>query len=72
MKKNLYVQEVRRESIDAYRQGRRALENMGYTVKAIVLDGRPGVRQLFSDIPSRCATSTRNRSSPATSRTILN
>jgi hypothetical protein len=51
LKKNLYVQEVQRESIDAYRQGRRALENMGYTVKAIVLDGRPGVRQLFSDIP---------------------
>lgn len=24
---------------------------MGYTVKAIVLDGRPGVRQLFADIP---------------------
>lgn len=24
---------------------------MGYTIKAIVLDGRPGVRQLFSDIP---------------------
>lgn len=24
---------------------------MGYTIQAIVLDGRPGVRQLFSDIP---------------------
>jgi hypothetical protein len=24
---------------------------MGYAIKAIVLDGRPGVRQLFSDIP---------------------
>ena len=51
LKKNLYVQEVRSESIDAYLQGRRTLENMGYTVKAIVLDGRPGVRQLFADIP---------------------
>jgi hypothetical protein len=28
-----------------------ALEKKGYTLKAIVLDGRPGVRQLFSDIP---------------------
>jgi hypothetical protein len=24
---------------------------MGYTLQAIVLDGRPGVRQLFADIP---------------------
>jgi hypothetical protein len=28
-----------------------ALEKKGYTLKAIVLDGRSGVRQLFSDIP---------------------
>ena len=26
---------------------------MGYTIQAIVLDGRPGVRQLFSDIPAQ-------------------
>jgi hypothetical protein len=51
LKKNLYVQEVQSESIDTYRQGRRALESMGYTINAIVLDGRPGVRQLFADIP---------------------
>ena len=51
LKKNLYVQEVKNESIDAYWQGRTTLENMGYTLQAIVLDGRPGVRQLFSDIP---------------------
>jgi hypothetical protein len=51
LKKNLYVQEVQNESIDVYRQGRSALESKGYTIKAIVLDGRPGVRQLFADIP---------------------
>ena len=51
LKKNLYIQEVRNESIDVYWQGRRILENEGYTLQAIVLDGRPGVRQLFSDIP---------------------
>jgi hypothetical protein len=27
------------------------LEKQGYTLRAIVLDGRPGVRQIFSDIP---------------------
>ena len=51
LKKNLYVQEVQSESIDAYRQGRMILEKKGYTLKAIILDGRPGVRQLFADIP---------------------
>ena len=39
------------ESVDVYRQGRIDLEKRGYTIKAIVLDGRLGVRQLFSDVP---------------------
>ena len=51
LKKNIYAQEVQTESVDAYRQGRIDLEKRGYTIKAIVLDGRPGVRQLFSDVP---------------------
>jgi hypothetical protein len=51
LKKNLYIQEVQSESAEIYRQARIALENEGYTIKAIVLDGRPGVRQIFSDIP---------------------
>ena len=51
LKKNIYVREVRTESVEAYWQGRRALEDLGYTIQAIVLDGRPGVRQLFTDIP---------------------
>ncbi len=51
LKKNLYVQEVQSESVDTYRQGRINLEKHGYTIQAIVLDGRPGVRQLFWDVP---------------------
>lgn len=51
LKKNLYVREVQAESVDVYRQGRIELERQGYTIRAIVLDGRPGVRQIFSDIP---------------------
>jgi len=50
-KTNIYAQEVQTESVDAYRQGRINLEERGYTIEAIVLDGRPGVRQLFSDVP---------------------
>ena len=51
LKKNLYIQEVHSESVEIYRQGRITLEKQGYTLRAIVLDGRPGVRQIFSDIP---------------------
>jgi hypothetical protein len=53
LKKNLYVQEVQSESVDVYRQGRMDLEKNGYQIKAIVLDGRPGVRQLFLDVPTQ-------------------
>jgi hypothetical protein len=53
LKKNFYVQEVQSESVDVYRQGRRDLEERGYMINAIVLDGRPGVRQLFSDVPTQ-------------------
>jgi hypothetical protein len=51
LKTNIYAQEVQTESVDAYRQGRIDLEKRGYTIEAIVLDGRSGVRQLFSDVP---------------------
>lgn len=51
LKKNIYVREVQSESVDVYRQGRTTLEKQGYIIRAIVLDGRPGVRQIFSDMP---------------------
>jgi len=51
LRKNLYIREVQAESADVYRQGRITLEKQGYDLQAIVLDGRPGVRQVFSDIP---------------------
>jgi hypothetical protein len=65
LKKNLYAQEVQSEAVDVYRQGRIDLEKRGYKIKAIVLDGRPGVRQLFSDVPiQRCVIFIRNRLLP--------
>lgn len=39
------------ETINEYLKGRITLENQGFKFKAIVLDGRPGVRNLFLDIP---------------------
>lgn len=51
LKKNLYWNEIIYETIDVYRRGRYELENMGFTIQAAVLDGRPGVREVFNDIP---------------------
>ena len=39
------------ESIADYQRGRMVLQKQGFKIKAIVLDGRPGVRNLFSDVP---------------------
>ena len=51
LKTNIYIQEVQTESVDTYKQGKIDLAQRGYIIQAIVLDGRPGVRQLFSDVP---------------------
>lgn len=41
------------ETIAEYQKGRIKVQKLGFTIKAIVLDGRPGVRNLFSDIPAQ-------------------
>jgi len=51
IKKNLYIHSLMYESIYQYQLGRIAIENQGIKIKAIVLDGRPGVRNLFLDVP---------------------
>lgn len=50
-KKNLIWKEVCSETPGQYRQLRNELELSGVTLKAIVLDGKRGVRESFSDIP---------------------
>lgn len=39
------------ETVADYQRGRMAIQKLGFKIKAIVLDGRSGVRNLFSDIP---------------------
>lgn len=51
LKRNLYFETVSSETIFEYLKGRKTLEDQGFKFKAIVLDGRPGVRNLFADIP---------------------
>lgn len=51
LKQNLYWTEVTTETIAVYQAARQTLEDLGFTFKAVVLDGRKGVRTVFSDIP---------------------
>jgi len=51
LKKNLIWKEVRSETSGQYLQLRNNLEMRGFVLKAVILDGKRGVRQVFSNIP---------------------
>ena len=51
IKKNVYFTSIMYESIYEYQKGRIKVQNQGFKIRAVTLDGRPGVRNLFSDIP---------------------
>ncbi len=51
LRKNVYWLVITTESPATYRQMRGELEQRGFSFKAIGLDGRRGVKELFSDIP---------------------
>lgn len=51
LKQNLYWIEVTNETVAVYREARKLLEELGYTFEAVVIDGKKGVREVFSDIP---------------------
>jgi hypothetical protein len=51
LKKNIYINSLKYESMADYQKGRMTIQKQGFKIKAIVLDGRPGVRNLFSDVP---------------------
>lgn len=49
--KNIYWHQLQSETIADYQKGQQELQTRGFSIKAIVVDGRPGVKALFSDIP---------------------
>jgi len=53
LKKNIYWREITNEKIDDYARTRRDLENQGWTIQAVILDGRPGAKRVFADVPVR-------------------
>jgi hypothetical protein len=51
LKQNLCWLEVKTETAAAYQEARSILEDLGFTFQAIVLDGKPGIKEVFSGIP---------------------
>lgn len=51
LKRNVYFASIMFETIFEYQKGRIKVQDQGFKIRAITLDGRPGVRNLFSDIP---------------------
>jgi hypothetical protein len=49
--RNVYWSEIESETINEYQCARDTLEGQGFSIMAIVIDGRPGVRKLFEDLP---------------------
>jgi len=50
-KQNLYWENIVHENVAVYQVCKEAMESQGFKLLAIILDGRRGVRELFSDIP---------------------
>lgn len=51
LKQNLYCAELSTETAQAYREGREFIEAFGYTIDAVVIDGKRGVKEVFGDVP---------------------
>ena len=53
LKKNVWWEVVQSEKADNYLFGKNHLEKNGFKIAAVVLDGRPGIREVFSGIPAQ-------------------
>lgn len=51
LRRNLYWKEVTGETPQEYQQAREQLQKKGFTLEAAVIDGKPGLFKVFSDIP---------------------
>lgn len=50
-RENLYWEEIMTESPSVYQQGIYDLSQRGFTIQALVIDGRKGVREAFPGLP---------------------
>lgn len=51
LKQNIYWKEITKETPEIYLEARKELESKGFVISGMVLDGKRGVREVFSDIP---------------------
>lgn len=51
LQKNVWWQPTTWERADIYRKGKNHLEQNGFTISAVVLDGRRGIREMFRGLP---------------------
>ena len=51
LKQNLIWKEIHTETAGQYQQLKLELESQGFAINAVVLDGRPGVREVFNNRP---------------------
>ncbi len=50
LKQNLYWKEITTENKAVYEEARRYLEAAGFTIQAVILDAKHGIREVFSDL----------------------
>jgi hypothetical protein len=50
LKQNLYWKEISTENKAVYEEARRYLEAAGFSIQAVVLDAKHGIREVFSDL----------------------
>ena len=50
-KENVYWSEIERETLDEYKYARDTLESQGFVIKAVVADGKPGLKHLYEETP---------------------
>ncbi len=50
-RENVYWFEIERETLDEYRYARDTLESQGFAIKAVVADGKPGLKPLYKNVP---------------------
>jgi hypothetical protein len=50
-KVNVYWSEIKRETLAEYQCARDTLEARGFVIRAVVSDGKPGLKPLFGDLP---------------------
>jgi hypothetical protein len=51
LKKNIYWKEISTENPEIYWQARNQIEQQGFILKGVVIDGKRGVKEVFMDLP---------------------